>query len=43
MGKLTCKLSFALGCPNGGNKGVALEINPREMLYEKVTKKKQKR
>jgi hypothetical protein len=30
MGKSTCKLSLELGCPYGGNKGVALENNPRK-------------
>jgi len=30
VGELTCKLSFELGCPNGGNKRAALEINPIE-------------
>jgi hypothetical protein len=32
MGELTCKLSFALGCPNGGNNRVALEFNPRKIV-----------
>ncbi len=30
-----CKLSFTLGCPNGGNNGAILKINPRENVVWK--------
>jgi hypothetical protein len=30
VGELTCKLSFELGCLDGGNKKVALKNNPKE-------------
>jgi hypothetical protein len=32
MGELTCKLSFELGCPYGGNKGCTSKINLRENI-----------
>jgi hypothetical protein len=32
MGESTCKLSLKLGCPNGGDKGVALKNNLREIV-----------
>jgi hypothetical protein len=41
-GKLTCKLSFALGCPNGGNNGVALQINQKEIVVWKSNWEKTK-